>query len=426
MSSGYATPIRLILDDDEKTAIRLDATRIGMSVERKTGGNPIPFTGGRRIGLDLNLTNSVIVIDGVFVDDDRVRSSSTPAVSATAEIDFGIAKNEVFAVDAPSVQVMTGNGFAQPATYTLTDKTGATVITFSIEDFADNGTGGGVTFGANASSYLQVGGSSGTTWKIRGGQGAGTFTTNANVAAAINHLMANQSIGGVALTTKFTTALADSSNTSRTAGNNEKVVFTAASGLAGEYGADGVIQSTNTIGTTKSLTTFFGADAAPAQRKSAGDKVQDLYGILHNTIRGGSAKVGGAVGDLGTLGVPLLFNLGKALGDGAGGDFTFRTATQQYRKSGDYPIGLQIPYNSTIQAPDGQLYTARNFFIPTGRRMKGEKGSEANDLSADVEFSTTDNYTGIQGTVKNLEIGYDAGEAVYRFTLTFLPVDIIF
>ena len=174
------------------------------------------------------------------------------------------------------------------------------------------------------------------------------------------------------------------------------------------------------------MTTFFGADAAPAQRKSAGDKVQDLYGILHNTIRGGSAKVGGAVGDLGTLGVPLLFNLGKALGDGAGGDFTFRTATQQYRKSGDYPIGLQIPYNSTIQAPDGQLYTARNFFIPTGRRMKGEKGSEANDLSADVEFSTTDNYTGIQGTVKNLEIGYDAGEAVYRFTLTFLPVDIIF
>ena len=150
MSSGYATPIRLILDDDEKTAIRLDATRIGMSVERKTGGNPIPFTGGRRIGLDLNLTNSVIVVDGVFVDDDRVRSSSTPAVSATAEIDFGIAKNEVFAVDAPSVQVMTGNGFAQPATYTLTDKTGATVITFSIEDFADNGTGGGVTLGCRS------------------------------------------------------------------------------------------------------------------------------------------------------------------------------------------------------------------------------------------------------------------------------------
>ena len=96
------------------------------------------------------------------------------------------------------------------------------------------------------------------------------------------------------------------------------------------------------------------------------------------------------------------------------------------QRSGDYPIGLQIPYNSMIQAPDGQLYTARNFFVPTGHKRKGEKGSDANDLSADVEFSTTDNYTGIQGTVKNLEIGYDAGEAVYRFTLTFLPIDMIF
>ena len=423
MSSGYATPIRLILDDDEKTAIRLDATRIGMSVERKTGGSPVPFTGGKRMGMDLNMSNSVIVIDGVFVDDTRDRPV-VAATSAVAEIDFAIGKGEWFNFNPPSIASMTGAGFAQPITYTLRDKSGTTVITFSIQDFADNGTGGGVNFGATADAYLQVGGTSGTTWKIRGGDGAGNYATNAQVAESIQHLMANQSISSAALTTKFTAALADSSNTSRAVNNNEKVVFTAATALAGEYGADGVISSSNFAAAAKSLTTFFGTDASTSERKSAGDKVQDLYGILHNTIRGGSAALSGTIAT--ATGIGILTRLAGAAWDGVGGQATLGDIGRSYLKSNDYPIGLQIPYNSMIQAADGQLYTARNFFVPTGDRKAEEKGSSANDLSADVEFSTTDNYTGIQGTVKNLEIGYDAGEAVYRYTLTFLPIDNIF
>jgi hypothetical protein len=420
MSSGYATPIRLILDDDEKTAIRLDATRIGMSVERKVGGSPVPFTGGKRFGMDLNMSNSVIVIDGVFVDDTRDRPI-VAATSAVAEIDFAIGKNEYFSFTVPSILTMTGAGFSQPITYTLRDKSGTIVITFSIEDFADNGTGGGVSLTPGTNAYLQVGGSSGTTWKIRGGDGAGNYATNANVAGSIQHLMANQSIGGAALTTKFTAALADSSNTSRAVNNNEKVVFTAATALAGEYGADGVIESPYRTAAARSLTTSFGTDASTTVRKSAGDKAQDLYGILHNTIRGGAAALSGSFAT--ATGIGILTRL-------AGAAFTEQATLgdigRSFLKSNDYPIGLQIPYNSTIQAADGQLYTARNFFVPTGDRKAEEKGSEANDLSADVEFSTTDNYTGIQGTVKNLEIGYDAGEAVYRYTLTFLPIDNIF
>jgi len=428
MSSGYATPIRLILDDDEKTAIRLDATRIGMSVERKTGGSPIPFSRGKRFGMDLNMSNSVIVIDGVFVDD-TVSAAAVEATAAVGEIDFGIKSNDILSQNIPDVAGLTGtgtNGFGPPSVYQLRNKENDIIISFSIEDFATNGTGGGVALTPGTNAYLQVGGTSGTTWKIRGGDGAGNYATNAQVAGSIQHLMANQSIGGAALTTKFTAALADSSNTSRAVNNNEKVVFTAATALAGEYGADGLVRG---AGTRKAgaryLTTYFGSDATTTvglNKKSAGDKVQDLYGILHNTIRGGSARLSGAAA--GVTGALSRF-VGNVVNEKDRGSYWSDTGNA-FLKSNDYPIGLQIPYNSMIQAADGQLYTARNFFVPTGDKHQGEKGSEANDLSADVEFSTTDNYTGIQGTVKNLEIGYDAGEAVYRFTLTFLPIDMIF
>jgi len=431
MASGYATPIRLILDDDEKTAIRLDATRIGMSVERRVGGSPLPFSGGRRYGIDLNMSNSTIVIDGVFVDD-TVDRTSTTAVGAVADIDFGksnqtitLAGDILTGFDEASIDMMVGTGIFEKATsYVLRDKSGTVVVKFSMASFIGAGEGGGTAYGNSNNAYVQLGGSSGTEWKIRCRGHGGSDATTAEVAQAIHHLMNNQSIGGVALTTKFTTTLADSKNTNIATVANKRVVFTAAGDNKGIYTeraihTEGVGNDVGESGTVSM--TSFGANASSGYRKSAGDKVQDLYGILHNTIRGGSAKLGATVST--GLGIATLVRLaGAALTE----DETIATATQEWKRSGDYPIGLQIPYNSMIQAPDGQLYTARNFFVPTGRRMKGEKGSEANSLSADVEFSTTDNYTGIQGTIKNMEIGYDAGEAVYRFSMTFLPIDAIF
>ena len=90
---------------------------------------------------------------------------------------------------------------------------------------------------------------------------------------------------------------------------------------------------------------------------------------------------------------------------------------------GDYIIGIQIPYNSKIQA-DGDTYVARNFFMPTGLNKKAkDKGSEANTLPASTTFSTGDEYTGIQGTVTKMDIFYDAGATVYGFRMDFSPVD---
>ena len=98
MSDGYGTPIRLHFDvgmlgslfgDDPFPPMELQALSIALSVERKVGGMPIPLFGGKRIGIDLNMVNSTIVIEGIFTDDDVNRRSSA-ATAATTVIDFAV------------------------------------------------------------------------------------------------------------------------------------------------------------------------------------------------------------------------------------------------------------------------------------------------------------------------------------------------
>ena len=95
-----------------------------MSVERKVGGSPIPFSRGKRFGMDLNMSNSVIVIDGVFVDD-TVSAAAVDATSAVGEIDFGIKSHDILSQNIPDVAGLTGtgtNGFSPPCVYQLRNK----------------------------------------------------------------------------------------------------------------------------------------------------------------------------------------------------------------------------------------------------------------------------------------------------------------
>ena len=291
MSSGYATPIRLILDDDEKTAIRLDATRIGMSVERKTGGSPVPFSGGRRMGMDLNMSNSVIVIDGVFVDDTRDRAAIA-ATSAVAEIDFGISQNDIQPpYSEAEAYNMVGGFLISPIEYEFYDKDGNKIFSVEISEWSGNGKGGSTGF-VDANAYVFV---SGTKWKLRGYNGS-TYATNVQLAAALYHLIANQKVddaSGANISAYFTASLTSSSNTDITDVSNKKVVITTTTAYAGKYGPDGVI-SANRLGAAfiaRYRTTDYGTNATSGYAKSAGDKVQDLYGILHNTIRGGLLRL---------------------------------------------------------------------------------------------------------------------------------------
>ena len=409
--AGFGTPIRLILDDDQKTAIELTAVSMAMSIDRGVGGATIPFTGGKRFGVDLNLVSSTIIIDGIFTDDDdNPRSSS--AVAASALVEFNISTQH-FADPTPTniddhgdIKDIIGK------TLTMQNTTGTEhVVTFTE---ASSGTvGTGATSGSTTATVLVKNTSTGaiaTSAQLASGlvQAIGTFSGTPFSASAV------ESFYGPTY-------------------GNSKVTIT--QNTAGAISSDNNFRFHPTTYYTPYNEPFMGGvNAGGVEAKSAGDKVQDLYGILHNTTRGDLARgIGTAAGAglvIGALaatgGLAAMAGTTAAAGPVAVGGIAGSGFVQTFSLGDDYPIGLQIPYNSTIQATNGDKYTVRNFLIRTGVGLtKKEKGSDENNQSAGVNFSTTDNTTGIQGTISKFDIGYDAGDSVYTFQMIFTPIDMI-
>jgi len=405
--AGFGTPIRLILDDDQKTAIELTAVSMAMSVDRGVGGATIPFTGGKRFGVDLNLVSSTIIIDGIFTDDDdNPRTSS--AVPASALVEFNISTKH-FADPTPTniddhddIKDIIGK------TLTMQNTTGTEyVVTFTE---ASSGTvGTGATSGSTTATVLVKNTST------------GVIATSAQLASGLV-----QAIGTFS-GTPFSASAVESFH-GPTYGNS-KVTIT--QNTAGAMSSENNFRFNPTTYYTPYSEPFMGGvNARRVEAKSAGDKVQDLYGILHNTTRGDLARgigtaagAGLVIGALAATPVTIGATAALAAAGGIAGSGIIQTF---FSLGDDYPIGLQIPYNSTIQATNGDKYTVRNFLIRTGVGLtKKQKGSDENEQSAGVNFSTMNNTTGIQGTISKFDIGYDAGDSVYTFQMIFTPIDMI-
>jgi hypothetical protein len=405
MSDGYGTPIRLhfdagILDgapfigggNGAFPPMELQALSIALSVERKVGGMPIPLFGGKRMGIDLNMVNSTIVIEGIFTDDDVNRRSSAATV-ATAVIDFAVNQAEDRTVGQFN-QVANSIFYNNLKKLTLIEQDGNVVeIFFMASSGADYSTPGVTNVATDSAGD--------TTISVHP-----TSTTPAHVALSVVTALGashqNSTITGSVSTSEFAPA-AGSSKLTLTQGTtgrmttNDSVTFIS----NGDYAPYHRVFSG-------------GTSATDLNNKSAGDKVQDLYGILHNTDRGTAALVAGIAVGVATGGTALI----------AAGAIA-ATGTQAFF-NGDYPIGLQIPYNSMITAEGGKKYSVRNFLIRTGIfKTTGDKVSDNNRGSANQEFSTTDDATGIQGTIQKFDVGYNAGEQHYTYQMVFAPIDMI-
>ena len=421
MSDGYGTPIRLHFDaghlaslfgvGDVFPPMELQALSIALSVERKVGGMPLPIMGGKRMGIDLNMVNSTIVIEGIFTDDD-VNRRNTAATSATAQIDFAVNHADLSSVgkftQVPNsifVNLATG---ASKLTFVQKDGSAKTIV-FSYNNSADYssiGTSNVVTGGGNTTVHIK----------------SDNSFTPANMAASVvtalgaSHL--NSSISAVASTSEFVPAAGSS-----------KITFTQTT--TGQMTGLETLFFTNSSSYNPYHLSFTGGSSASTSKpKSAGDKVQDLYGILHNTDRGTAAIIVGAV--MGVAAVAVTAGTGGAAagvlaaGAGAGGAAGAILGVQSMF-NGDYPIGIQIPYNTMINAPDGKQYGIRNFLIRTGIfTSTNDKISDGHkDHDANVDFDTGDDTTGIQGTIQKLDIGYNAGEQHYTYQMVFAPIDMI-
>lgn len=406
------TPIRLVKENKE--VIELEATNMVLTTSRKVGGSAIPWSGSRRVGMDLNVNKAMINVQGVITDDVTGSAGS----SAKATINFGHVAN------APSQQWDTSENM----TNLLSSLDPEYIRLRDLNDterkiFLTAGTNlpGGVKAYYNASlnpSKIQIDHASSSYANDMATAVAayingefGSYFTAATVSGSARY---DDSTSACAVEITYTT------NSGEPNGDSKKApAFVKAGGRSGRFNSP-------------EISKFSGG--ASSEKKSAGDKVQDIYGIINNsTTKAGRAGATAAVGaGVGIGALALVVGTGglaapAVAAAGVGGAATFGIASANLQDNFDYICGIQIPYNSMIKSSDGEQYVARNFFMPTGRgftrRGKG-KGSERNDQPASVTFShDAFEKTGIQGAVQKMDITYDAGETVYNFNLIFAPID---
>lgn len=385
MPEANGVPIRLVHENGSLT--ELMATEINFNVDRKISGHSFPFSGGRLWGLEFNVPNTMIEIEGIFTDD----KTAIAATAGIATIDFSVTKdgaNSDFASPTRFINLnnitalLTGEDNIGTAKIKLKDTTETLREVVFIPS----------TNGSHTATYLS---------------GSNSIAINKTTLLALSPKLASEAFATAVknyidgeLSAFFSTAL-DFSDFYQTHESVLKVTQKV-------KGSDGNNITPYWSGASSEpyefspcyFTVFSGG--SNGVQKSAGDKVQDMYGILNNSSKHNVDPA----------------EMGK---DTSTGVYFWKGVV------GDYIVGIQIPYNSMVQAVAGSdKYVPRNFFRTIGSRAKiEEKGSEANNSPINASFTTdgANTMTGMQGAVHKLDITYEAGEAVYGFVLLFAPID---
>jgi len=384
-------PIRLIRKDGE--IINLDCTDYMMNIIRAVYVQPIPFT-GERIGGDLNMNTAIIRFECIVRDDeDCGEQVASTNKKATAIVDFSAgAQGGLVSGDITIGVYMSGD--------TVDGEDGSV----SASDL--NGASFTITSTDSTQFIVELNSTSTSTSAPSSGNTIPVGIQNANTAETIVSRIFDTLNGYSTFTDKITVLKIIGTNPFTDAGVLGALEFTQV--VAGPDGHTGTPTFTPTANSTISPPTvspFSGGRDGSCF--SAGDKVQNLLGnVVSNTVLG---AMGG------------MYNLADfGIAEGEIGKTT-----------SDYIIGVQIPYNSLVNSgtqssvdgvPEG--YAARNFIFGTGFGNK-DKDAVNNVELASTEFEISDRRTGIRGTVTNCEINYEAGDTIYRASITFQPLDVI-
>ena len=260
----------------------------------------------------------------------------------------------------------------------------------------------------------------GNTITISGGGGDATFTVSQKGTALTATQMATNLVSLIndgALSTpinEFSASLISSPNSGE---SNVAVKITqSVTGPDGDNSTP-VCDSANwhLTNTQPRITEFDGGSNAEGvfSGMSAGDKVMSLYATLNNSNNPG-------------IGAALTVMASNPLGQGG----ITRTGVEKANtKYGDYIMGIQIPFNSSIAAKDsGDKYKPVNFFMPTGARETQDTKSVENAVSASTKVnnpSDGDDRAFIKGFVTKATFVQIGGEPVYTFNIQFTPASII-
>jgi hypothetical protein len=416
MVAANGVPIRLVQENGG--LIELDATSITLTTSRKAGGMAVPFSGGQRFGLDMNMQKAIVIVHGVFTDDKEIVGTDSLAssiVDFTSVYPVGWANATISFIDGPTniTRNNLANLFNTQNTY---DSSGDTYSLTILRLAASNGTkftisfkkltSGTVTNTTNGSYVMGINpdSSSITATVLRDGF-ISLINNEPTLAAVFTATAIDSTIKQVAGAVKISQDVAGK------AGNNVTPDWKyLGAGFSAPYTSD-----------------FVGGRTVV--KKSAGDKAMDLYGLMNNMKRTGAGKIvtGGLMALTGGVASVALASTGVGVvGIGMTGGIAATGVGMMLEGTGmgsDYIIGIQIPYNSTIQS-DGKTYVARNFIMPTGwGKSPTDKSSAGNTLVASADLTKDGNRAGIKGVVQKLDITYEAGENVYGFVMNFIPVD---
>ena len=383
------TKIRLIRNDG--AVLTVDATDYSMNITRSVPVMPVPVL-GERYGIDLNMVTADFKINVILADDDCA-ASEFESVAAKASVDFsalansdGGTRQSYLSGGSPSVSLsdLNGQSFSIESTYTGENTTRAPIK---------------IQFDSSTASHSDI---NVPPTVIVGIQG---ITTDNGLAAAVKAACEaadfnprQVSTTGTTFSSAFTITTSNGELT-----NNAKLTFTQVDKGAGGNNETPIFSRGLT--TKAPLFEVFAGGQAKSCR-SAGDKLQDLIAYV------GNASLLGASGAL--LNTPDNDPILEPDG------------SLSEKQTGDYIIGIQIPYNSLItNSAAADDYTERNLMIITGRADANQQDALANNLDVGVAFDPTDKKTGIAGTVVAMSFNYIAGENVYEGSLTFMPIDYI-
>jgi len=389
-------PIRLIRRDGQ--TIPLDCTGYQMNVKRGIMTLAAPIS-AERVGSDFNIVNTGIRLEVTLLDDDctGVDQSDT---QASSYLDFSATMHTEIQAEAKRMMTLDG-GDETPTTldgaaFTITVLGGHT-LKVTLDNTEAEGTN---VYSPNGELSVGI---------------SNTTSKGHNIAIAIknaiNHTstrMNNNTAPSAHMTVSVTKGSQDveANETSRikflmvTAGSTGNI-----SDMTWDWSDDVALPYWIPWSSGRGQSCF-----------SAGDKMQNLIGsVANNTI-------------LGAMGTIASYKQTSLIGP-VNTEWSQDTSDPDFIS--DYIVGLQLPYNSFIGVPEVDLenigsqpqgYAAKNFYFGTGI-SNTRKGALTNDLPASTVFDISNKYTGIRGTVVNVDFQYAAGSTIYSCNIDFQPLD---
>jgi hypothetical protein len=407
--------IQLIRRDS--TVIELEATSIGLSIQRNVLVHPIPLL-ATRAGLDLNQPQVSIVIDGIITDDEESKGASAAEMSLDLSLAFG---------NAGATSWYNSYGLTWTS---IKSKLNGASIKFQTKGQVEAGLGEAIEIELRTASIASSVGTVSTVY-VDVSSTTNTSTLSTAIINALN--AANMQINTA--TVAFTSEVSISSKTGQAAavsyqnqngsiGNytNEMIVLrNKFDGASGNSAVSVVKKSAN--GTSSWEQQFFvtnmsgGVDGVQMTR---GDKLQDLINSITNPSAGGAlispqVLTGSAI------------DLPDSIASFDSAQFLRIDQAKSVRK---YIVGVRIPYESLISSTSGNR-ELRQFLIPAG------PGTDHSAVSNTEPYDPVDivnnkavrpnpflrQGVAIPVVVQSFDPGYTAGDSVWEYQIQLAPVE---